>query len=216
MSTDDLYRSILQTDLPDALVLQRDVIDYFPVPLRETYHDEILRHRLRREIATTRLANQMVNLSGISYDHRMTEDTGASVTDVSRAWLVAREVLGFPEWWEEIGRLTGVALDDQLELYMDCRRTAERCSLWFLRHRRPPVDIDAVPTPSRSTLTAISVSLVLRDTLAFRSLAAMPCIPLLARSVALLSAWPCKRQHGARDCIRRDRPYICANAAGAI
>src|SRR5690606_29703811 len=75
--------------------------------------------------------------------HRMTEDTGASVTDVSRAWLVAREVLGFPEWWEEIGRLTGVALDDQLELYMDCRRTAERCSLWFLRHRRPPVDIDA-------------------------------------------------------------------------
>ena len=134
---------ILQTDLPDALVLQRDVIDYFPVPLRETYRDEILRHRLRREIATTQLANQMVNLSGISYDHRMTEDTGASVTDVSRAWLVAREVLGFPEWWEEIGRLTGVALDDQLELYMDCRRTAERCSLWFLRHRRPPVDIDA-------------------------------------------------------------------------
>src|SRR5690606_18446349 len=61
---------ILHTDLPDAAVLQRDVIDYFPVPLRETYRDEILRHRLRREIATTQLANQMVNLSGISYDHR--------------------------------------------------------------------------------------------------------------------------------------------------
>ena len=47
----------------------------------------------------------MVNLSGISYDHRMTEDTGASVTDVARAWFVAREVLDFPAWWDEIGEL---------------------------------------------------------------------------------------------------------------
>jgi glutamate dehydrogenase len=73
----------------------------------------------------------------------MTEDTGASVTDVARAWLATREVFDFPAWWDEIGELTGVALDDQLELYLDCRRTAERCSLWFLRHRRPPVDIAA-------------------------------------------------------------------------
>jgi glutamate dehydrogenase len=134
---------ILQTDLPDSPVLQEDLVHYFPTPLRERYHDEILRHRLRREIATTVLVNQMVNLSGISYDHRMTEDTGATVTDVARAWLVAREVLDFPTWWDEIGALPDMALHDQLELFLDCRRTAERCSLWFLRHRRPPVDIDA-------------------------------------------------------------------------
>ena len=56
----------------------------------------------RRRSAATRCAgrssprgvvNQMVNLSGISFDHRMTEDTGASVVDVTRAWIVAREVL---------------------------------------------------------------------------------------------------------------------------
>jgi glutamate dehydrogenase len=134
---------ILTTDLPDIPILQQDLVLYFPTPLREKYHDYIGRHRLRREIATTQLVNQMVNLSGISYDHRMTEDTGASVADVSRAWLVAREVLGFPEWWDEIGDLEGIALDDRLELFLDCRRTAERSSLWFLRHRRPPVDVDA-------------------------------------------------------------------------
>ena len=133
---------ILATDLPDVPVLQHDLVDYFPTPLREKYREYIGQHRLRREIATTQLVNQMVNLSGISYDNRMTEDTGASVSDVSRAWLVAREVLGFPDWWDEIDQLEGLALDDRLELYLDCRRTAERCSLWFLRHRRPPVDID--------------------------------------------------------------------------
>ena len=88
---------ILQTDLPDASLMQADVVRYFPTPLREKYREYIGGHRLRREIAATSLTNQMVNLSGISYDHRMTEDTGASVADVSRAWVVAREVLGFPE-----------------------------------------------------------------------------------------------------------------------
>jgi glutamate dehydrogenase len=133
---------ILQNDLPDAAALQNDLVNYFPTPLREKYRDYIGQHRLRREIVTTQLVNQMVNLSGISYDHRMTEDTGASVSDVSRAWVVVREVLGFPGWWQEIGDVEGVSNDDRLDLYLDCRRTAERCSLWFLRHRRPPVDID--------------------------------------------------------------------------
>ena len=47
----------------------------------------------------------MVNLSGISFDHRMTEDTGASVVDVMRAWLVSREVFDFPRLWAEIDAL---------------------------------------------------------------------------------------------------------------
>ena len=134
---------ILTSDLPDAPELVEDLIGYFPTALGTRFPDQIRGHRLRREIVTTRLVNQMVNLSGISYDHRMTEDTGASVTDVARAWLVTREVLGFPDWWDAITALDGLAVDAQLDLYLDCRRTAERCSLWFLRHRRPPIDVTA-------------------------------------------------------------------------
>jgi glutamate dehydrogenase len=130
----------VRSDLPDSDALVPDLVDYFPAPLRERFRREILEHRLRREIVATQYVNQMVNLSGISYDHRMTEDTGASVTDVGRAWLAVREVFDFPSWWEQIGELTELSVDDQLDLYLDCRRTVERCSLWFLRHRRPPVD----------------------------------------------------------------------------
>jgi glutamate dehydrogenase len=148
---------ILKTDLPDDAVLEPDLVEYFPTPLRERFHTEIMRHRLRREITATQLVNQMVNLSGISYDNRMTEDTGASVTDVARAWLAVREVFDFPAWWDEIGHLTNLALDDQLELYLDCRRTAERCSLWFLRHRRPPVAIAAEVARFRQPAQALAV-----------------------------------------------------------
>ena len=47
----------------------------------------------------------MVNLSGISFDHRMTEDTGASVVDVTRAWVAARDILDFAALWAEIDAL---------------------------------------------------------------------------------------------------------------
>jgi glutamate dehydrogenase len=148
----------LKTDLPEDPALEGDLVEYFPSQMRERFLPQILRHRLRREIATTQLANQMVNLSGISYDHRMTEDTGASVTDVARAWLVAREVLGFPAWWDEIAAIDPqrVKLEDQLELFLDCRRTAERCSLWFLRHRRPPVAIGAEVRRLREPFQALA------------------------------------------------------------
>jgi glutamate dehydrogenase len=151
---------ILATDLPDTPELQKDLVGYFPSVLQQRYLPQIRTHRLRREIATTELMNQMVNLSGISYDHRMTEDTGASVSDVARAWLVAREVLGFPDWWDEISALEGLALDDQLDLYLDCRRTAERCSLWFLRHRRPPIDVTAEIARFREPFGALAPALL--------------------------------------------------------
>jgi glutamate dehydrogenase len=147
---------VLGTDLPDDPALEADLIDYFPTPLRERYRSYIDRHRLHREIKTTQLINQMVNLSGISYDHRMTEDTGASIADVARAWVVVREILDFPDWWDEIGRIDGMRLDDQLKLFLDCRRTAERCSMWFLRHRRPPLDIGAEVARFRAPVLSLA------------------------------------------------------------
>jgi glutamate dehydrogenase len=149
----------LTTDLPASAALVPDLVDYFPSPLRERFRSEILQHRLRREIVATQYVNQMVNLSGISYDHRMTEDTGASVTDVGRAWLAVREVFDFPAWWEEIGELTDLSIDDQLDLYLDCRRTVERCSLWFLRHRRPPVDAVTEAEHFRGPVRAVAEAL---------------------------------------------------------
>jgi glutamate dehydrogenase len=137
---------ILLTDLPDDPALESDLVGYFPGPLRERFPDAIRNHRLRRGIVITQLVNQMVNLSGISYDHRMTEDTGASTSDVARAWIAMREISGFAEQWRQIEALrTTITLDTQLDLFLDCRRTAERCSLWLLRHRHPPIEIaDAI------------------------------------------------------------------------
>ena len=133
---------LLHSDLPDDSFLEGDLLAYFPRPMRERYTHEILGHQLRREIVATAVVNQTVNLSGISFDHRMTEQTGASVTDIARAWLVVREVTQLPRLWDEIEALgSEVKLDVQLDLLLEARRMAERGVLWMLRHRRPPIDL---------------------------------------------------------------------------
>ncbi len=139
---------ILESDLPDDPALEQDLMEYFPVEIRERFPDAIRSHRLRREIVATAIVNNMVNLAGISFDHRMTEDSGASVSDVARAFLASREVFGFADIWREIDALgSSVTLDTQIELFMTARRMTERGAVWLLRHRRPPLDIaDAIDT----------------------------------------------------------------------
>jgi glutamate dehydrogenase len=151
---------MVRTKFPDDPYLEPDLIRYFPTPLQKRYRDEIVDHRLRREIIATQVANQMVNLSGISFDNRMTEDTGAGVVDVMRAWVAARDIFNFPAMWEQIEALpNAVKLDTQLELFLDARRMVERGALWLLRHRRPPLDIASVVAEFRPGINELSTTL---------------------------------------------------------
>ncbi len=136
---------MVRTQFPDDPYLEPDLVRYFPTQLQKNYRPEILDHRLRRELIATQIANEMVNLSGISFDNRMTEDTGAGVVDVMRAWVAARDIFSFPTMWEQIEALpTHVKLETQLGIFLDARRMVERGALWLLRHRRPPIEIGTV------------------------------------------------------------------------
>ena len=154
---------LVRSDLPDDDLLHGDLVGYFPTALRERFAEAIIAHPLHREIIATIVVNQMVNLSGISFDHRMTEDTGASVVDVIRAWLVSREVFDFATLWSEIDALDAtVPLDTQFELFLDCRRMVERGALWVLRHRRPPFGLSETVARLKPGISELAVSLGLK------------------------------------------------------
>ncbi len=150
---------LIASDLPDAALFDADLRAYFPSPLRDRFADAIRAHPLRRELIATLIGNQMVNLSGISFDHRMTEDTGASVIDVTRAWVAARDIVDFPKLWAEIDELTHVPLETQFDLFLDCRRMAERAALWLLRHRRPPLDMAAAIAEFRPGMETLATAM---------------------------------------------------------
>ncbi|MEP7112423.1 MAG: NAD-glutamate dehydrogenase domain-containing protein [Ilumatobacteraceae bacterium] len=151
---------MVHTEFPDDPYLEPDLVRYFPTLLQRQYRPEILRHRLRREIIATQIANQMVNLSGISFDNRMTEDTGAGVVDVVRSWVAARDIFNFPAMWDQIEALpTHVKLDTQLEMFLEARRMVERGALWLLRHRRPPLEIASVVAEFQPGIGELSTTL---------------------------------------------------------
>ncbi len=133
---------ILASSLPDDPALEADLFGYFPLALQQRFPDAIRNHRLRREIITTGLVNNMVNLSGISFDHRMSEQSGASVADVACAFVASREIVDFRQLWSDVEVLgSSVHLDTQISLFLDVRRMAERTTSWLLRRRPAPLDI---------------------------------------------------------------------------
>jgi glutamate dehydrogenase len=135
---------VLRSDLPEDPYLAAELVRYFPPVIGERFADVVAGHRLRREIIATAVVNEMVNFAGTSFDHRMTEETGASVPDITRCHVASRDIFGLRVHWATIEELDGVvAADIQLRLFLQLRRTVERGVLWLMRHRRPPLDIGA-------------------------------------------------------------------------
>lgn len=137
-----IAHEVLSSDVPDDAYLERELFSYFPPLLQTKFPAAIAAHRLRREIITTGVANQMVNHAGLSFCHRVIEETGATVADVVRAFVAVREVFSSRAHWDEIDVATAsVDPDRQLDLFLVLRRMVERCVLWVLSHRRSPLDI---------------------------------------------------------------------------
>jgi len=135
---------VLDSALPDDPFLRSVLTSYFPEPLQAAYASEMSLHPLRREIVTTMVVNDMVNQAGTSFLFRMNEETGASVPDIGRAWLVAREVYNMPGFWARVEQLDGkVSVATQLSLLLEGRKLTERAVRWLLRNWRPPFDIQA-------------------------------------------------------------------------
>jgi glutamate dehydrogenase len=137
-------QEILASELPDDPYLQQVLVNYFPVPLRERYASRMGSHRLRREIITTAVVNDMVDRSGITFAFRLNEETGASTPDIAAAWLVARKVFDMAGFWALVEALDGqVDTSVQILLWLEGRKLTERAARWLLHNRRPPFDIQS-------------------------------------------------------------------------
>jgi glutamate dehydrogenase len=135
-------QEVLASDLPDDPSLRSALAGYFPVPLRERFADQLGAHRLRREIITTSVINDMVDTGGSTFLFRLGEETGLPVPDITRAWLVAREVFGMRVFWQQVEALAGtVDVDARIAVVLEARKLMERATRWLLLNRRPPFGI---------------------------------------------------------------------------
>ncbi len=129
-----LTSHILGSDLPDDPACQQYLRDYFPpAALAEVGEDVLEQHRLRREIVASQVTNDLVDLMGAGFIHRMMRGTGRSAAEVARAWLIASRLIGYRELTE---RLTlhdrGMPLDSAYRWLLGLGRVLERTSRWLL------------------------------------------------------------------------------------
>jgi glutamate dehydrogenase len=90
------------------------------------------------------LVNEMVDYSGTTFLFRLMEETGASVPDLTRAWLVAREVFDMPSYWAAVEGLgTSIDLVTQIVLLLEGRKLTERTARWLVHNRRPAFSVEA-------------------------------------------------------------------------
>ncbi|MEZ5738348.1 MAG: NAD-glutamate dehydrogenase [Burkholderiaceae bacterium] len=136
----DLCERLSESGLADDPWFDQVLAAYFPARLRESFPQRLSGHQLRREIIVTETVNGMVNRAGISFVHRLLEETGAQVADVVSGYLVANEVLGLAGLWEQIEALDNrVTAKVQYEMMLDVRKLLERTTRWLLRHRPRPL-----------------------------------------------------------------------------
>jgi glutamate dehydrogenase len=139
-----LYDDLLASDLPDDPYLLRDLVKYFPRPLRKRFRSQIEQHRLRREITATLVANSMVNRGLGEFVGEVAEHTGRSVASIARAYIIARDAFNIVPLLGELELLTGqIGAEQQIQLVAGARMALARGSLWFLRNASTPIDIQA-------------------------------------------------------------------------
>ncbi|MGI5220958.1 NAD-glutamate dehydrogenase [Nocardia sp. CA-290969] len=137
-----LKADLLSGDLPDSAYFGARLPDYFPTPLRERFATAIKKHRLRREIVTTMIANEVVDYGGLTYTFRLQEEIGATATDTVRAFAAVTEIFGLHDIWARIRAAdAGVGVRDELEL--ETKRTLDRASRWLLTNRPQPIAVGA-------------------------------------------------------------------------
>jgi glutamate dehydrogenase len=130
-----LHDDLLNSSVPDDPYLARELGRYFPPSISSRFPDALERHRLRRDIISTGLANSMINRGGPTLVVRIADQTGASVDRIAGAFAAVRDSFGLTALNTAIEELDGeIAGAAQLTLFVAVQNLLLDRIVWFLRN----------------------------------------------------------------------------------
>ncbi|MDQ0922832.1 glutamate dehydrogenase [Pseudarthrobacter sp. W1I19] len=141
----ELASALRDSDLADDPWFRKTLRAYFPEQLRDRFDAELDTHPLRREIIATVVANDMINLGGITFAFRTMEETSASEVAVAKAFVALREVYELDAMVEELNSLpASFPTEHWSAVHLDIRRLLDRAVRWLLGQgsvSRPIADV---------------------------------------------------------------------------
>ncbi|WP_306868805.1 NAD-glutamate dehydrogenase [Arthrobacter bambusae] len=129
----ELGSALRDSDLADDPWFRKTIRSYFPKQLRERFDAELDTHPLRREIIATVVANDMINLGGITFAFRTMEETSATEVAVAKAFVALREIYELDSMVRELNALpASFPTEHWSTVHLDIRRLLDRAVRWLL------------------------------------------------------------------------------------
>ena len=138
-----LAHALAESDLADDPYYVATLRRYFPEQLVERFGDQLETHPLRREIIATVVANDMINIGGVTYVFRAMEETGANEVQIAKMFTALREIYGFDRQFAAINvQRAGTDVEYWSRQHHDMRRLLDRTTRWFINRvdQQQPVD----------------------------------------------------------------------------
>lgn len=129
----ELATALRESNLAEDPWFRRTLRSYFPKQLRERFDAELDTHPLRREIIATVVANDMINMGGITFAFRAMEETSATEAAVAKAFVALREVYELDVMVGELNELpASFPTEHWSTVHLDIRRLLDRAVRWVL------------------------------------------------------------------------------------
>ena len=155
-----LYADLLESAVPDDAYLGRELVRYFPRVISERFPDALTKHRLRREIIATQLANSMINRGGPSLMVRIADQTGAAPAGIASAFAAVRDSYGMTALNAAVDSLDNhIAAKLQLALYQAVQDQLLDRIIWFLRNVDLTTGLADVVAHYRDGIAAVAAAL---------------------------------------------------------
>ncbi len=156
----NLTRDLLNSDIPDNPEMAYWIMDYFPDILGKKYKKEILRHRLNREIIATMMANSLINRMGPTFLQSRMNKTGATVNEITGAYLIVRDAFDLRSLWDDIENIDkSIPAKVQLKALRETAKLSEHGITWFLTRLGREMDINKDAKEFGSAIKLLSKNL---------------------------------------------------------
>ncbi|SEI96892.1 glutamate dehydrogenase [Arthrobacter sp. yr096] len=130
-----LASSIRSAPLLKDPFLAKFLKGYFPSPVVAKLGQGVERHPLRDDIIATVLANDAINIGGVTSIFRLMEETSADEALAVKSFVIASELFGLSDL--SLGLVHACAdlpAEKWSRIYLDVRRVLDRAMRWFIQY----------------------------------------------------------------------------------
>ncbi|MFN3669663.1 MAG: NAD-glutamate dehydrogenase [Brevundimonas sp.] len=141
----ELFDDIVGSTAPDDPFFQKTLVRYFPGPLAK-FEADMQRHRLRREIISTIMSNEIVNMCGPTFPERLRVSARCDTAALVIAFETARQVFRLDQAWDTVSALDlKIPAEAQTVLYQEIATVLRRQTSWLARRAmRPECTVDVL------------------------------------------------------------------------